>query len=221
MTKHPEFAWQYLTRVRSIKNLMNVGPTAVKSYLQEYYKVNIDIEIKLRSYPFLGQMDRRKNEVLYALVRLAKPICMVETGVAAGVSSTLILRAMSINGRGKLYSIDPNLRSFDGITLPPNKPIGFMVPESLRERWQLVIGFSWDVLEPLLQKLGRVDLFFHDSEHNYKTMIFEYDITWRYLATDGLIVSDNIEFNNAFDDFVKSKNALYKKFYSFGVIRKS
>jgi len=37
-------------------------------------------------------MDRRKNEVLYALIRLAKPKVVVETSVGAGISSTVILR---------------------------------------------------------------------------------------------------------------------------------
>jgi hypothetical protein len=36
------------------------------------------------------------------------------------------------------------------------------------------------------------------------------------------LVSDNIEWNDAFDDFIKAKGgkAIVKKFYSLGIVRK-
>ena len=36
----------------------------------------------------------------------------------------------------------------------------------------------------------------------------------------GLSISDNIEWNNAFNDFLKCKRVLIKEFYSLGVMRK-
>jgi predicted O-methyltransferase YrrM len=63
----------------------------IKDYLKEYAKINADIELKLENLPYMGWMDKRKNEVLYALVRISKPEIVVETGVGAGVSSTIIL----------------------------------------------------------------------------------------------------------------------------------
>jgi predicted O-methyltransferase YrrM len=192
----------------------------VKKYLKEYTKVNVDIESRLRSLPYLGQMDRRKNEVLYALVRISKPKIAVETGVGAGVSSAIILRAMELNGQWSLYSIDPCLRSFDGIKFPPNKPIGFIISQALKKkRWKLIEGYSKECLGPLLKELF-VDLFFHDSEHSYKNMMFEYKTAWEHLKKGGYLVSDNIEWNNAFNDFVKDKKAFAKKFYSLGVMKK-
>ncbi len=52
---------------------------------------------------------------LYALVRLAGPHCLVETGVSAGVSSTFMLLGAMANKRGVLHSIDqPAPRAEDG-----------------------------------------------------------------------------------------------------------
>ena len=218
--KHPEFVLQYVVRANSIATLLDVDVAIVKRYLREYKKVNAEIEESLKNYPYLGQMDKRKNQVLYALVRITKPEIAVETGVAAGVSSSIILNAMKMNGRGRLYSIDADLRSFDGVTLPLGKPVGFLIPKDLREHWQLVIGFSKEVLEALLKKLETIDLFFHDSEHSYENMMFEYSTAWKYLKKGGLLVSDNIDWNNAFDDFATRQKVPFKKFYTLGVVKK-
>jgi len=194
----------------------------IKDYLKEYIEINADIELKLKKLPYLGWMDKRKNEVLYTLVRISKPEIVVETGVDAGVSSAIILRAMELNGRGRLYSIDAGLWCFDGIILPPNKPIGFIIPEDLKVKWKLIVGYSKEVLEPLLKDLNLIDLFFHDSEQSYENMMYEYETAWKYLKKGGYLVSDNIEWNNAFDDFIRAKGGkvLAKKFYSLGIMRK-
>ena len=43
---------------------------------------------------------------LYALVRTIRPAIVVETGVANGFSSEVILHALAANGHGELHSID-------------------------------------------------------------------------------------------------------------------
>ncbi|MEM3465490.1 MAG: class I SAM-dependent methyltransferase [Candidatus Jordarchaeales archaeon] len=163
---------------------------------------------------------QKKNEVLYALIRLVKPKVVVETGVGAGVSSTVILRGLEKNGEGRLYSVDAGLKSFDGISLPENKPIGFLAPEDLRKRWTLILGFSREVLPSLLDKLKIIDFFFHDSEHTYQNMKFEYTVAYKHLSTGGILVSDNIEWNSAFDDFCNATKVQWAKLYTLGILRK-
>ena len=41
----------------------------------------------------------------YAAVRALKPNCVIETGVANGVSSSYLLLALRKNGRGCLHSV--------------------------------------------------------------------------------------------------------------------
>lgn len=215
---HPSFILQYLNRVSLIASLINVSKKEVKKYLREYSYVNADIESKLTQLPYLGWMDRRKNEILYALVRITKPKIVIETGVGAGVSSAIILNALERNHEGHLYSIDAGLTRFDNIARI--KSIGFLVPENLKGRWTLKIGFSREILSPLLKQLGVIDFFFHDSEHTYENMMFEYCASYKALKVSGMLVSDNIEWNNAFDEFCKRTKSPYIKLYSLGVIKK-
>jgi predicted O-methyltransferase YrrM len=53
----------------------------------------------------------------------------------------------------------------------------------------------------LLDELGEIDFFIHDSEHSYECMTFEYQQAWKYLKPGGLLVSDDISWNASFDDF--------------------
>lgn len=131
--------------------------------------------------------------VLYTICRRQKPDIVVETGVASGVSSSYILCAMEQNKQGQLYSID----------LPwwQESQSGWIVPDYLRDRWHLILGDSSEKLEPLLKKGGEIDIFLHDSEHSYQNMIWEFQTAWKYLKKGGLLLSHNIDTNDAFSDF--------------------
>ena len=133
--------------------------------------------------------------------------------LAAGISSAFILKALERNGRGVLYSIDlPNyeveyfksLGLTPGAILPEGRESGFAVPESLRHRWVLRLGRTKEVLPTLLEEIDKVDVFLHDSEHTYDNMTFEYNTVWPYLAEGGLLISHDVRWNRAFDDFARS-----------------
>jgi hypothetical protein len=55
---------------------------------------------------YRGQISFEAAHFLYALCRLIRPRIVVETGVAAGVSSAFILKALNDNSYGILHSID-------------------------------------------------------------------------------------------------------------------
>jgi predicted O-methyltransferase YrrM len=131
----------------------------------------------------------------YLLCRLVQPSVVVETGVAYGVSSAFILRALEENGRGTLHSVD----------LPPlrrgaEKFWGIAVPERLRSRWRLHRGASARVLPRLLGEMGTVDLFVHDSLHTLGNMRREFESVWPYLRTGGALLADDVERNRAFGE---------------------
>jgi hypothetical protein len=68
----------------------------------------------------------------YALLRLTRPLNLVETGTWWGVSSTYILAALDQNKRGQLFSIDlhnEHRGSQDRVA-----QVGALVPERFRER---------------------------------------------------------------------------------------
>ncbi|MFC1920500.1 class I SAM-dependent methyltransferase [Chloroflexota bacterium] len=131
------------------------------------------------------------GEMIYALCRKLRPDTIIETGVSSGISSSYILCALEENKKGKLYSID----------LPWGEDTGWIIPDYLRYRWQLDLGRSSEMLPPLIEKLATIDIFFHDSEHSYQNMLWEYETAWKYLKINGILLSHNISHSQAFPDF--------------------
>ena len=156
---------------------------------------------------------------LYVVVRAIKPRVIVETGVASGISSAHILRALAANGAGTLHSIDlPNVQQ--GSVLPAGRTSGWIVPDSLRGRWQLRLGDTRDLLPDLLGTLGQVDLFLHDSDHSYENMVFEFERAFPRLAPGGLLMSDDTHLHTAWDDFCAKHGLRPTRVGSLGVTRK-
>jgi hypothetical protein len=138
---------------------------------------------------------------IWCLIRHLRPVNIVETGVAHGMTSRFILEALETIGAGKLWSID----------LPPLNPVTRQeVGVAVRQtgvpvnRWTYIAGTSRRRLPALLSRLGRIDLFIHDSMHSNRNVMFELEWAWRYLSPGGVIVVDDIDVNPAFDTFTKA-----------------
>lgn len=177
-----------------------------------YFHDRLAEKLKMRKDGYGGQMTKEAS-ALYALVRLLRPRVMVETGVADGVTSSYILQALHDNGEGKLYSIDIPCHM-----LPPGKAPGWIVEDSLRERWELRIGKSEELLRPLLDELGSMDCFMHDSLHTYDHMSFEFKTAWPYLKPGGLFLSHDIGENSSFFHFAREKGIKWREWRAFHVL---
>jgi predicted O-methyltransferase YrrM len=140
--------------------------------------------------------DQSLGELVYALVRATRPAVVVETGVAAGVTSAFALAAMADNRMGELHSID----------LPPTAMInaglvGGAVPTELRARWTYHWGASRRLLPEIFKTTrDRLALFVHDSDHRYAPMRWELESAWEVLPPGGWIVADDVDYNDAFAD---------------------
>ncbi|TNE55611.1 MAG: class I SAM-dependent methyltransferase [Bacteroidetes bacterium] len=142
---------------------------------------------------------------LYLLIRATKPEVMVETGVAHGYSSSIILQAMHQNKQGTLYSIDlPGHDTNANYNLQADA-IGHVVPNDLRSRWQLIRGDVREELPPLLDRLQQIDCFFHDSDHSYENMSFEFQLADKHLRNGGFLISDDVYKNKAYAEFMDEK----------------
>ena len=141
----------------------------------------------------------------YLACRLATPETVVETGVAYGVSSAYLLRALEQNGGGTLHSVDlpPLRREYERFW-------GVAVPEDLRGGWRLHRGASRRVLPGLLRESGPVGLFVHDSLHTRRNMRREFDAAWPSLTPGGLLLADDVERNGAFADLRRRDPALWR-----------
>jgi predicted O-methyltransferase YrrM len=166
----------------------------------------------------LGAIGYAEGTYLYSVVRTLRPRVAVETGVANGFSTAFLLQALHANGEGHLHSIDLPREVgrvyepgtfYDGegrAGIPPGSEPGWLVPDELRKRWTLVLGRSQDELPPLLERLGTIDFFMHDSEHSFDCMWFEFNAAWPRLRERGVLVSDDINATEAFARFVQQES---------------
>jgi predicted O-methyltransferase YrrM len=158
----------------------------------------------------LGAIGYTDGIYLYGVLRKVQPETAVETGVANGFSTAFSLLALQANGAGRLHSIDlPREagREYEAGTfyegdgragIPPGSEPGWLIPAELKERWALVLGRSQEKLPPLLERLGTIEFFMHDSEHSFDCMWFEFNQAWPALRPGGVLVSDDINSTPAF-----------------------
>ncbi|MEM3191144.1 MAG: class I SAM-dependent methyltransferase [Candidatus Parvarchaeota archaeon] len=146
-------------------------------------------------YPENFAIEEGSGFLIYSIVRTRKPEIFLETGVANGVTTSVILSGMYSNGNGKLISFDIS------------DDVGQIIPPDLRKRWDLRIlkkPFKASFLKEL-NSIQSLDMFCHDSDHSYKWQSFEYNSVWDHLRLGGVMFSDDIDSSYAFVDFIKNK----------------
>ena len=141
--------------------------------------------------------------MFYATIRETEPAVVVETGTATGSISAILLAAMKANGKGTLISID--LPPVEGdltmdITVDESQ-VGFFIPQEYRDIWDYRKGDAKVLVPSTLLETG-VDIFIHDSLHTRTHMVFEYAVARALMKPNTLILSDDILWNNSFNDFL-------------------
>ncbi|MFQ6054569.1 MAG: class I SAM-dependent methyltransferase [Methanosarcinales archaeon] len=233
-------------RINTIQEITGVDVSTIKKYISEIknnsdfietlraeYRKNCIYKPSKRDFMYSESSGSMffPYVTLYVLTRILKPEIIVETGGTPGKSSAFILQAMAKNKNGKLYTIDlppskslpPNKLDVNKTHeyLPEGKDSGWLVPDNLKDRYNLIKGPSSVHLKPLLDSLEKIDIFIHDSDHSYENMIWEFRTAWPYIKKSGLLLSDDIKANNAFLDFCGEVEAkLIVKIANYGVIVK-
>lgn len=157
---------------------------------------------------------------IYCCVRVLQPEVMIETGVAHGASSWMILNALHKNGKGKLYSIDlPDNDTNPAYNFQSTPQTGWIVPDVLKNRWELHLGYAQTILPQLLDELKRIDIFFHDSDHSYSHMKYEFETVLPYLHKESILLSDDVHKNTAFSEFTANNKLKALQFNKGGAAR--
>lgn len=152
-----------------------------------------------------GGIGPKDGMILYGLARALRPDYVIETGVAAGVSTSFFAAALVENNRGVLFSIElppadrDNEVQADGSKYAwQRRGVGWAVPQGLRHalgsRHQLILADVRFVLPDLLKHIPYVDLFFHDDLHTPDHMVWEYEQVWPKLRPGGVLVSDDVNY---------------------------
>lgn len=214
-TEEEKFS-RYSSFCRHLGLERTLNPSVNDSYvtgLEETIKETGHMESQAWAEGWERGISYTSGRIVYNFVRQTKPRKLLETGVAKGVSTSYILSALHANEAGFLLSVDTNYKA------------GFLVNDELKYRWALLHGKSKDILPKLV--CGDLDVFLHDSDHAYDNMMFEY--TWAYprLKVGGVLLSHDINRNNAIFDFVElvDEKLLFmpssQKGYVIGVIIKT
>ncbi len=209
-----KYRYTFTSKIRFPVDLLGIPKKNVSELFEELaeeesFLTSVNESLELRQ-PGPGRFYMtREADLLYVVVRLMKPDVVVETGVGAGKSSAFILKAMQKNGKGVLHSID----------LPDEKQSsGWIVQDDLRSRWNLLLGTSEDILDPLLQEVSPIDIFLHDSNHSYENMIFEFTSAWPALKSNGMLLAHDVGRNDSLFDFCRQINYRWTKVRTFHVL---
>lgn len=161
--------------------------------LDDDHEFQGDLRQRLRSRP-----DREPDLAFgrrlgwYAVTRIRKPELVVETGVHDGLGSAVFLRALERNGT---EGNPGTLLSFD---IRPD--VGWLIPERLRSRHELVIGNAVESLRGAVDERV-ISLFLHDSDHHYQHESAELEAAYDLGAEGTIIMSDNAHSGQAMIDF--------------------
>lgn len=190
-SEEQNFSWQEkMDRQKRLLKILGVQTPPIPNIVEqmEYRKRTL-----LKKEPWckrgFGSISKQFGRTLYSLVLSIKPKLVIETGVGIGVSSSYILSGLYQNKRGRLVSVDVEPRS------------GELIDNRLKHLWELHIGKSQEILPTL--NIGTIDIFFHDSAHTYTNMMYEFEWAYPRLRKGGLIISDDISFNNSMFDFAR------------------
>jgi hypothetical protein len=122
---------------------------------------------------------------LYAYILRVRPRIIVETGVANGITTNVIMRALEQTG-GVLHSFDIDMRCKNVYNGNGNwffHHLARPFPRSLEKK---VAG------------INNIQLWIHDSNHGYSWQRFEYELAYGKLSKGGMLVSDDIDASPAY-----------------------
>jgi len=151
------------------------------------------------TYAYYSDAETLLCRAVWCTALHIRPEVVVETGVAHGVTSRVVLEALNQNDLGHLWSIDLPF-PFDHRL---HAETGVAVTDALRPRWTYVEGTSKQQMPPLMAKVGHVEMFIHDSLHTEKNTLFEMEQAASVMPVGGVLLVDDIGSHAAFPTFAR------------------
>lgn len=187
--------------------LASLGLTEIASLAESHPEAITYAESKVSLAP--SEMGGMADlDLLYNITLYKKPSSVLETGVAHGGSSLAILAGLQKIGSGELYSTDMPYPKMNNESF-----VGAAVPEDLRKHWTLVRKPDRAGLKDIFQKTDYIELCHYDSDKSYVGRKWAYPRIWSRLAKNGIFISDDIQDNVAFREFVEELGLPYSIIY--------
>jgi len=151
------------------------------------------------TYGCFSDADSSLCRAVWCTVLHTQPEVVIETGVAHGVTSRIVLEALGRSGRGHLWSIDLPYALDHRL----QAQTGAAVPDECRARWSYLEGSSRQRLPPLVKEVGHVETFIHDSLHTARNTVFELDQVASVMSRGGVMIVDDIRMHDGFAIFAR------------------
>jgi Methyltransferase domain len=151
------------------------------------------------TYAYYSDAETLLCRAVWCVALHIRPEVVIETGVAHGVTSRIVLEALAQNNLGHLWSID--------LPFPFDRRLhtetGVAVTDACRPRWSYVEGSSRRRLPPLIAEIGHVEMFVHDSLHTARNTLFEMEQAAAAMPVGGVILADDIGSHEGFAVFAR------------------
>jgi predicted O-methyltransferase YrrM len=137
-------------------------------------------------------------DLLYAVAESLEARRVVETGVAYGWSSLVLLLSLSKRPNSLLVSTDRPYTNCNN-----DRYVGCVIPAELRSHWELIDRPDRDALPRALARLPSLDMCHYDSDKRYEGRMWAYPRLWNALRPGGCFISDDVGDNLAFCEFCR------------------
>lgn len=190
---------------------------------EEFQSIWDDLDVSAGGLVVDGHdSDRAIGRAVWCVIRHSRAKRVVETGVARGVSSRIILEALKSCPESRLWSVDLPLLAEEWADI-----VGTAVPNRLTSQWIYVRGSAKRALPRLLDGIGPIDMFVQDSRSTLAAASFEFETAWKALKPGGILIANSIDRSLAFAHFVQRAQPVFciaapfeRKSGLFGIARK-
>jgi hypothetical protein len=180
-------------------------PCPLEQLLDEIIE-DIDAQLAVRglnsgrfTYAWYSDAEILLCRAVWCVALHVRPEVVIETGVAHGITSRVVLEALRRNDLGHLWSIDLPF-PFDHQL---HAETGAAVTDVCRLRWSYLEGSSRQRLPPLITEVGHAEMFIHDSLHTSRNTVFEMEQAASAMPVGGVMLIDDIGGHGGFAIFAR------------------
>ena len=174
--------------IYSLQSILGIQTDRIRGIDSEFVTLKLELDKlgtshRKQYFDNVFDLGMSMSRLVYHLCRHISPDCVLETGVAAGMSSTVVLAALEKNGNGILSSVDVSAQ------------VGELIPEKFRHRWNLNVlplNRKEKHFSHLVSELKGSKLFLHDSDHSDYWQQFEFEEAFSALQDCRYFLFDDV-----------------------------